>query len=155
MATEQSIVAVIRAARPSFRNRHDKVAFAVHAAFLSSGYVLNSTGASALRDDALASAPAFEVGIENWNEVEDHYAFVYSNPEEGSKRVIVKCLALNNQLAVDVLEEGSSEPLHLKINVDEFVEDKQTTDFGAQFKNLGKLASAINVKLLKKTDGTS
>ncbi|GKV14465.1 hypothetical protein SLEP1_g25345 [Rubroshorea leprosula] len=37
MANEKSVMAVIRAARPSFRNNHDKIAFAIHASFLASG----------------------------------------------------------------------------------------------------------------------
>lgn len=53
MATEQSIMAVIRAARPQFRTSFDKAAFAVHAAFVAAGYVLHATGPSAFADDAL------------------------------------------------------------------------------------------------------
>lgn len=53
MATEQSIMAVIRAARPQFRTGFDKAAFAVHAAFVAAGYVLHATGPSAFADDAL------------------------------------------------------------------------------------------------------
>lgn len=56
MANEQSVIAVIRAARPTFRNAHDKAAFAVHAAFLASGFVLHATGPSASVDDALSSS---------------------------------------------------------------------------------------------------
>ncbi|KAK6152488.1 hypothetical protein DH2020_015123 [Rehmannia glutinosa] len=123
MATEQSTMAVIRAARPSFRNRHDKVAFAIHAAFLSAGYILNSTGASAFSDDALSSSSADEVGIDNWNEVEDNYGFVYSNPEKGSKKVLMKCLVMNDKLLVDVLREGDSEPLHLEIDSETDIRD--------------------------------
>lgn len=53
--------------------------------------------------------------MDNWNEVEDNYAFVYSNPEKGSKKVLVKCLVMNDKLLVDVLKEGASEPLHLEL----------------------------------------
>ena len=48
-------MAVIRAARPSFRSDHDKIAFAVHASFLSSGFVLTATGRDALGDNVLSS----------------------------------------------------------------------------------------------------
>lgn len=53
--TEQSVMGVIRAARPSFRNSHDKVAFAVHASFLASGFLLHATGPSAFSDDVFSS----------------------------------------------------------------------------------------------------
>lgn len=55
-----------------------------------------------------------EVGMDNWKEVEDNYAFVYSNLEKGSKKVLVKCLVMNDTLLVDVLKEGGS-PLHLEL----------------------------------------
>ncbi|PIN06111.1 Proteasome formation inhibitor PI31 [Handroanthus impetiginosus] len=149
MSTEQSIMAVIRAARPSFRSRHDRVAFAIHAAFLSAGYVLNSTGAAAFSDDALsASSSADEVGIDNWNEVEDNYAFVYSHPEKGSKKVLVKSLVMNDKLLVDALLEGDSQPLHLEVNVGEYVEDNGGMNYGSQFKNMRKLVADVNDKIL-------
>lgn len=51
MATESSVMAVIRASRPNFRNPQDKVAFAVHAAFLAAGYSLIATGEKAIAEN--------------------------------------------------------------------------------------------------------
>ena len=48
-------MAVIRATRASFRNDYDKVAFAVHATFLASGFVLTATGPSAFTEAAFSS----------------------------------------------------------------------------------------------------
>lgn len=56
MATEKSVIAVIRAPRPFFRNNSDKIAFSVLASFLASGYVLIATGAPAFSDNALISS---------------------------------------------------------------------------------------------------
>ncbi|KAG8374354.1 hypothetical protein BUALT_Bualt11G0123100 [Buddleja alternifolia] len=155
MATEQSIMAVIRAARPSFRSRHDKAAFAIHAAFLSAGYVLNSAGAAAFSDDALSASTADEVGMDNWNEVEDNYAFVYSNSEKDSRKVLLKCLVLKDKLLVDALKEGDSKPLHLEVDVGEYVEDNGGTNYGSQYKNLGKLVTNVNEQILGKLGGAS
>lgn len=55
------------------------------------------------------------MGIDHWNEVDDNYAFVYVNPEKGSKKVLVKCLVMNDKLLVDALADGASEPVHLEI----------------------------------------
>ena len=55
MVNEQSVMAVIRATRPTFRNDNDKVAFAVHAIFLASGCVLTATGPPAFTDAAFSS----------------------------------------------------------------------------------------------------
>ncbi|GER52299.1 proteasome inhibitor-related [Striga asiatica] len=155
MATEQSVLAVLRAARPSFRHKFDKVAFAVHAAFVAAGYALHATGPSAFADEALSSSATDEVGIENWNDVEDNYAFVYSNPEKGSKKVLVKCLAMNDKLLVDVLKEGGSEPWHLEIDVDEYVQNNGGANYGSQFKSLGKLVTNINKEILDKINGVT
>lgn len=145
MATEQGLMAVIRASRPTFRGPHDKLAFTLHAAFLSAGYSLIAAGTSAFSDDALTSPSTGnyhvlhtsifsyfhleiklmffscffwcldEVGIEGWNEYEDNYAFVYSNPDKGFKKILVKCLSMNDSLLVDAFKDGDSEPLHLEI----------------------------------------
>lgn len=154
MATEQSLMAVIRAARPSFRNPHDKAAFAVHAAFVAAGYVLHDTGPSSFADNALSSSSTEEVGIENWNAIEDHYAFLYSHPEKESKKVLMKCLVMNNSLMVDVLKDGDSELLHMEIDAGEYVEDNGGTNYASQFKNLGKLVTEINKEILGKLDGS-
>jgi len=55
MATDKSVLAVIRAARPTFRNQNDKIAFVVHSSFLASGYILTATGPQALSDTALSN----------------------------------------------------------------------------------------------------
>lgn len=155
MATEQSVLAVIRASRPNFRNSADKIAFAIHSIFLATGFNLNATGPPAFTDDALAAPFSDEAGIEGWNEVEDNYAFVYSSPDEGSKKVLVKCLVMNNQLFVDALAAGSSNPVHLEINIDDFVGESDDTKYSSQFKNLGKLVDIINKDVLTKLSGSS
>ncbi|KAK2972266.1 hypothetical protein RJ640_014324 [Escallonia rubra] len=155
MATEQSVMAVIRASRPAFRNPHDKVAFSVHASFLAAGYVLNAVGPSASTDDALTSSSSDEVGVDQWNEFEDNYAFVYSNPGKGSKKVLVKCLAMNDKLLLDALADGSSEPVHLEINVGDYAGEDGGTNYALQFKNLGKLVDSVNKEVLTKLSGSS
>lgn len=64
MATENSVMAVIRASRPTFRNPHDKVAFTVHASCVASGFVLLATGPSAFCDDPFSSASAGKSPLE-------------------------------------------------------------------------------------------
>nr|GMC93750.1 probable proteasome inhibitor [Ipomoea batatas] len=56
MATDKTVMMIIRASRPTFRNPYDKVAFAVHASFVASGFVLLATGPSAFADDPFSSA---------------------------------------------------------------------------------------------------
>lgn len=56
-----------------------------------------------------------EVSVDHWNELDDEYAFVYVIPEMGLKKVLVKCLVMNEKLLLDALFEGASQPLHLEI----------------------------------------
>ncbi|XVF08184.1 hypothetical protein REPUB_Repub06bG0204200 [Reevesia pubescens] len=156
MSNEKSVMAVIRAARPSFRNDPDKVAFSVHAVFLSYGFVLIATGPDALGDNVFSSPSATdEVGVDNWNQFEDHYGFVYANPEKGSSKVLVKCLVMNGKLVVDALAEGSSKPLRLQIDIDNYVGENGSGNYSAQYKNLEKLVSSLDKEVISKLYGSS
>ena len=57
------------------------------------------------------------MGIDRWNELDDEYAFIYTNSENGSKKkLLVKCLVMNDKLLVDALADGmTSESVHLEI----------------------------------------
>lgn len=46
MASASGVLAVIRAAHPELKSKPDKLAFAIHATFLASGYRLVGTGAA-------------------------------------------------------------------------------------------------------------
>ncbi|CAK7342754.1 unnamed protein product [Dovyalis caffra] len=149
-------MAVIRAARPSFKNSHDKIAFAVHAFFLANGYALTATGPAAFSESAALSAPSTnEVGTENWNEVDGEYAFVFLNPDKGGKRVVLKCLVMNGKLAVSAITDGVSEPVNLEIDVGDYVGENGATNYSEQYKNLDKLVKKMDEEILSKLDGPS
>ncbi|XP_031093411.1 probable proteasome inhibitor isoform X1 [Ipomoea triloba] len=149
MATDKTVMMIIRASRPTFRNPYDKVAFAVHASCVASGFVLLATGPSAFADDPFSSAFADEVGIDHWNDFEDNYGFIYSTPEGNSKKVLVKCLVMNGKLLVDALWEGTSTIRHLELNVQDYVENGGA-NYDSQYKNFGKLVEEINKEILSK-----
>ncbi|KAK8600247.1 hypothetical protein V6N13_059936 [Hibiscus sabdariffa] len=150
MSNERTVIAVIRAARPSFRNHNDKVAFVVHATFLSAGFVLTATGPAALGDHVFSSTSTDEVGIDSWNNFEDHYAFVYTNPEKGSEKVLVKCLVMNGKLLVESLADGSSQPLHHEIDIDEHAGENISGNYSALYKNLDKLVNGLEKEVISK-----
>lgn len=161
MVTDKDLTTVLRASRPSFRNPADKTAFAVHASFLASGYFLTAVGPPAFADAALCSSSSSteEVGIDGWNEVEGEYAFVYAKNIEGSggsgtKKVLVKCLVLSDKLLVDALSDAAaSQPVHLEINIMDYNgEENNRTNYAVQFKNLDKLAKALNDEILSKLE---
>ncbi|KAG5006160.1 hypothetical protein JHK85_024702 [Glycine max] len=155
MASEKLVLAVIRAARPTFRNQNDKIAFAVHSSFLTSGYVLTATGPQALSDNAFSDPSNDEVSVDHWNELNDEYAFVYANPEKGSEKVLVKCLVMNDKLLVHAFTQGSSEPLSLEIDVGDYAGEDGVSNYSQQFKNLDKLVKKIDGDILSKLDGSA
>ncbi|KAG6519741.1 hypothetical protein ZIOFF_023249 [Zingiber officinale] len=155
MASDSSVMAVIRASRPSFRNDHDKVVFAVHASFLAAGFSLVATGARALSENPPTDGE--EVGIDGWNEPEDAYAFVYTKTVNGSKKIVsVKCLPIGDELAVDVLDlnEQKKEPLNLQIDIKEYVSDvaDQSSNYSKMYKNLKGLVDNLGAGLLAKLE---
>ncbi|ESW19716.1 hypothetical protein PHAVU_006G149300 [Phaseolus vulgaris] len=155
MASEKSVLGVIRAARPAFRNRNDKIAFAIHSSFLASGYILTATGPQALSDNPFSDPSNDEVSVDNWNELNEEYAFVYANPEKGSEKVLVKSLVMNDKLLVNVLSQGSSEPISLEIDVGDYSGEDGGSNYAQQFKNLGKLVKRIDGDILSKLDGSA
>ncbi|RAL36981.1 hypothetical protein DM860_003903 [Cuscuta australis] len=155
METNSNIaMMMIRASRSSFRNPHDKLAFAVHASFVASGFVLLATGAPAFTDEPFSSSHGDEVGIDHWNDFEDKYAFIYSHPDRNSKKVLVKCLVVNDKLLVDALGEDDNEGHHIELDSQEFVENGGA-NYNSQYKNFGKLFEEITKKIVSKYKGSS
>ncbi|KAI3875321.1 hypothetical protein MKX03_000748 [Papaver bracteatum] len=143
MANE-GVMAVIRAARPNFRNTHDKIVFSVHAMFLNSGYYLTATGSKAFSDTILTCPPSDEVGIEGWNQSEDSYGFVYSKIASVKYTVLVKCLVISKY--------PDKEPLGLHINVNDYNGrgDERPTNFSNQFTNFDELVKKLNLEIFSK-----
>ncbi|KAJ4972278.1 hypothetical protein NE237_005377 [Protea cynaroides] len=158
MATANSVLALIRAYRPYFRNPHDKVAFAVHASVLASGYVLTATGTPVFSDNALSSASTDEVGIEGWNSTDDDYGFLYRREENGVKKsLLVKCLVMGDKLIVDALVVGGGEekPVNLQIDVDKYDGGSESTHYPDMYKNFGELVNRLNSGIVAKLDESS
>ncbi|KAI3837782.1 hypothetical protein MKX03_008994 [Papaver bracteatum] len=161
MANEEGAMAVIRSARPNFRNAHDKVGFAVHAMFLNFGYFLTATGSAAFSDAILTSPPSDEVGIEGWNQRDDSYGFVYSNIHKAGLKytVLVKCLVMGDFLVVDFMSSKypDKEPLSLQINVNDYNggDGERSTDFANQFRNFDELVKKLHTEILSKLEDTT
>lgn len=154
-----SVLAVIRASRPGFRNAHDRVVFAIHASFLAAGYSLTATGSQAAAASAPSSSGQEDVGIEGWNEMEDAYAFCYAKSDKGvNKSVIVKCLVMGDMLIVDaalISEKENSEPYNLEINVNEYINDSTTSsNYAEQYKNFPTLVERINSAIILRLEGS-
>ncbi|KAL4324213.1 hypothetical protein GQ457_11G013530 [Hibiscus cannabinus] len=152
---ERSIMADGGVASPFFRNDADKIAFAVHGAFHSSGFFLTAVGLDALADNVIDSKSTNKVGIDNWNQFEDHYAFVYANPLKGCSKVLVKCLVINGKLLVNALARGSSQPVHLEIDIRNYVQENVAGYDLDVYKNFDELMSSLHREIISELYGSS
>lgn len=161
MATDSAVLGVIRASRPSFRNSHDRVAFAIHASFLAAGYSLTATGSQAVSLSSPASGNE-EVGIEGWNEMDDAYAFCYIRSHDGvTKSVIVNARIIGDLLVVDAAPTAESdakdnpEPYNLEINVSDYTTESATSkNYSEHYKNLPALVEKINSSIISKFESS-
>ena len=122
MTSPAAVLAVLRAARPAFISKASKLAFALHAGMLASGYRLLACGPAAEADPATAAevpdaaaAAQEEVGHEGWDgsAAEGRFAFRYA-AEDGSCIVALKALVLGDALMVD-LASGNGPSQHLEL----------------------------------------
>eukprot|EP00271_Cylindrocystis_brebissonii_P018354 TRINITY_DN5147_c0_g2_i1.p1 TRINITY_DN5147_c0_g2~~TRINITY_DN5147_c0_g2_i1.p1 ORF type:complete len:323 (+),score=59.89 TRINITY_DN5147_c0_g2_i1:247-1215(+) len=165
MAPEPAtILALIQAAHPSFRNAHDAVAYVVHAGLVASGLRLIAVGAQA-ESQASTAAPDGRLpdsSIEGWNDGDEGvYSFRYQAGEEAISAgkgaadrpftVVLKALALGDLLLIDVAREGEAAsgdtaPLHSEIRVAEFavIDGAPSPIYARQFGNLEGLLACLN-----------
>ncbi|KAK1284109.1 putative proteasome inhibitor [Acorus calamus] len=132
MANENSVMAVIRASRPSIRSSHDKVVFAVHSFFLANGYSLTATGRAVDETPPSSSSQGDEeVGIDGWNELEDRYGVNDYLVEHGSStnyRELYKDLGrLIEKLNSEILNKMDWQPERPPANHRDDIQRHQST----------------------------
>ncbi|CAH9130574.1 unnamed protein product [Cuscuta epithymum] len=157
VADPEIVMMAIRSARPDFRSHRDKVAFAVHATFMASGFYLNATGPPAFDMDTFSSpSTSDEVGIDNWNFYDRQYAFVYSNsnPDGRRNRVIALCLARGargRRMLVFSMRNGDSTLYELKLNVNTYVQQGDN-NYPSKYKNFVELVQLIEQGVVRYHD---
>ncbi|CAD7694681.1 unnamed protein product [Ostreobium quekettii] len=149
MASGTVLAAIIRALRPAFRDRHDRVVFAAHAFFLSQGYTVVAVGPSV---DGSSPPPtaAPEAPLDGWNGQPDWYAFQYVDPSGAKPPLLLKCLRLGGQLlmnAVVVADQfgGHEAPRILELDAGEWGSDGG--DVVGGFRDLDGLAARLTSAL--------
>ncbi|KAK9908073.1 hypothetical protein WJX75_002439 [Coccomyxa subellipsoidea] len=141
MATPQVLLAIVRAARPKFRSKHDRLAYAVHAFLLADGYKLIATGKDADVPSTEVAEDCPEVGMEGWTDLPDAYAFRYVDTTGKRNPIMLKMVPMGDKMLLHWASPGSfDEPRMLEVNVDDYVDDTAKAD---AYKNLGDLASRL------------
>eukprot|EP00899_Mesostigma_viride_P002873 jgi/Mesvir1/12587/Mv10335-RA.1 len=158
MASPSAVLAVIRAARPNFRSRHDKLAFAIHACYSCEGLRLVALGDAGVEEAQRRSetgASLEEVSLEGWNSDDDSYAFLYEPESDYKKKghILVKCLVMGSQLVAHGLalqksasSSAQSLPQAVELSVDEFASDEK--DLTKGYVNFDKLVQTIKSRLV-------
>ena len=147
------ISGIIRASRPSFRNAHDRLAYAVYARSMLTDPPLRLLGVGAAAEAVPAAAGEGhreEVGTEGWNDGDDGYAFRYSFVERGEKNgvqgkveklVLVKGLILQHMLIVSAVVDGRTDPVIIELDTREYSTNNPGLVEG--FRNIEKLDEGL------------
>ena len=116
MASPSAVLAVLRTARPAFRNSADAVVFAVHAALSCEGFILVAAGEVAQKE--VAGDRVCEALLDGWNALADEYAFRYVSeaafPAAG-KQYFLKVLAVGSKLLFDFAAPAPAAATHVEL----------------------------------------
>lgn len=156
MDHSQQILAVVRASRPSFRNsseKADRVAYALHAYFLTAGYKLVATGRAA-NDLKEVDASAAEVGTEGWLDLEAAYSFAYLDTTgRQAGGVEVKAVAMDDKLVVHLHRKDSlGPPATIELDVDTIATESPSPVEG--YKDVKGMVGKIDAAMQQGTSGS-
>jgi proteasome inhibitor subunit 1 (PI31) len=153
MASASSVLAVIRAAHPELKSKQDRLAFAIHATFLASGYRLVGTGAAEVDPEEGLPGPEDDVSIEGWNSLGDAYTLRYvKDGDEQARPVVLSMLVVGDKLLVDATRLGSQgEGVHnLELKVDDYVTESESQNYAQLYKNLDDLVGRVQGSIIRK-----
>ncbi|CAL5228110.1 g11185 [Coccomyxa viridis] len=147
MATAQQVETVIRASEPDFRNKHDQLAFAVHAYLIADGYRLTATGKAADVPDEEIPEDKKRSSVKGWNHMEDGYAFRYEDPTGKRNPLMVKMVPMDGHLLLQWMAPKSfKEPRLLDLDVNNYVDAPSDTagdDPAAGYKSMDDLVAKL------------
>uniref|UniRef100_A0A061RDY3 Proteasome inhibitor subunit 1 (PI31) n=1 Tax=Tetraselmis sp. GSL018 TaxID=582737 RepID=A0A061RDY3_9CHLO len=145
------ISAIVRSARPSFRSKHDRLAFALHAFVLGKGFKLVAVGKTADEAAAGPASSAEEVPVDGWQELQDAYAFKYVSDDTASRTLILKCIIAGDMLLAHAAAVGSTvEPSSVELNTDQYA--TESDDLVKGYRDLDGLAAVLESSLKPSVD---
>ncbi|XP_058541138.1 proteasome inhibitor PI31 subunit isoform X1 [Neofelis nebulosa] len=77
-----------------------------------------------------------------WNSNKDLYVLRYES-KDGSRKLLVKAVTVENSVIINVLECGSQQVSDLTLNLDDYVDSEHLGDFHRTYKNSEELRSRI------------
>eukprot|EP00887_Chlorella_sp_A99_P006670 scaffold3.g6670.t1 len=142
---DTAVLAVVRAARPAFRSRQDKLAFAVHAFLLAQGFKLVAAGAAAEDEAQDWEVEREEVGAEGWDALDGAYAFRYQDTEGKRAPLYVKLLGLGDALLVHWAAGGAEPGPALELSAQRFTTDAPAV--ADSYQHLGELVAKLEASM--------
>uniref|UniRef100_A0A9L0RE61 Proteasome inhibitor PI31 subunit n=1 Tax=Equus caballus TaxID=9796 RepID=A0A9L0RE61_HORSE len=77
-----------------------------------------------------------------WNSNKDLYVLRYES-KDGSRKLLVKAVTVENSMIINVLEYGSQQVSDLTLNLDDYIDSEHLVDFHRTYKNSEDLRSRI------------
>ncbi|XP_021544636.1 proteasome inhibitor PI31 subunit isoform X1 [Neomonachus schauinslandi] len=77
-----------------------------------------------------------------WNSNKDLYVLRYES-KDGSRKLLVKAVTVENSMIINVLESGSQQVSDLTLNLDDYIDSEHLADFHRTYKNSEELRSRI------------
>lgn len=77
-----------------------------------------------------------------WNSNKDLYVLRYES-KDGSRKLLVKAVTVENSMIINVLEHGSQQVSDLTLNLNDYIDSEHLVDFHRVYKNSEELRSRI------------
>ncbi|KAB1262764.1 Proteasome inhibitor PI31 subunit [Camelus dromedarius] len=77
-----------------------------------------------------------------WNNNKDLYVLRYES-KDGSRKLLVKAVTVENSMIINVLECGSQQVSDLTLNLNDYIDSEHLIDFHRAYKNSEELRSRI------------
>lgn len=141
-----TLLAIVKASRPSFKSRGCRLAYAIHAFFLSRGGTVVAVGQQA-DDIATDATPTEEVDMVGWDDQQDHFAFCYLPEDGNTQNTLQVIIDISNDILVvhwaSVNRKGPIKgPKSLQLQISDYTRDATGVQEG--YDNLDQLVNKLN-----------
>uniref|UniRef100_A0A8I3P6M2 Proteasome inhibitor PI31 subunit n=1 Tax=Canis lupus familiaris TaxID=9615 RepID=A0A8I3P6M2_CANLF len=122
---------------PAITSAQDALVCFLHWEVVTHGYYSVGTG-----DQPGPNDKKSELLPAEWNSNKDLYVLRYES-KDGSRKLLVKAVTVENSMIINVLEFGSQQVSDLTLNLDDYIDSEHLGDFHRTYKNSEELRSRI------------
>lgn len=129
-------------AAPAISCPQDALICFLHWEVVTNGYYGLGTG-----DQPGPSDKKSELLPATWNSNKELYVLRYES-KDGAKKLLLKAVPVENGMIINVLEHGTQQVADLTLNLDDYIDAEDLSDFHRTFKNSEELRSRIRSGLI-------